>query len=480
MLQTIAYTILVAVPTVAAALSVDYLLMLLGAATVAASRRSARRGEQTTVNEVAASDVISLSRICVVIPAHNEEMVLGAALAALREQQFPADRFRVVVIADNCVDATPEIGRAAGATVLVRHNKTERGKGYALAWAFEKLLSNPSSAAPQPGSNENSFASDADAFLIMDADTWLAPDFLARMGERFVALGRTDVAIQGRYGVLNSNEGWRATLMSGAFDLVNHVRPMGADALGLFVGLKGNGMLFGRDVLGRVQWSGHSITEDIDYSLDLAMRGIPVRYAPECLALAQMPTTAEQATSQRARWENGRYKLLRERFFPLLGVGLRTGNRRLLDAAVGFLVPPMAELAALLIGAAVLIAIGVGIGWLAEPMAWTGVVAVSLIGFVVYVLGGLRLSGAPPAVFAALAKAPFYALWKFVLYGRNLLSRGGTHGRGKHRAAQTVNAVNVGAASSDEWVRTARAPMTAPTVQNTSLVTEEIGAQAKL
>src|SRR5205814_7696275 len=46
-------------------------------------------------------------------------------------------------------------------------------------------------------------------------------------------------ALQGRYGVLNRQEGWRAALMAAAFDLFNHVRPLGSDRLGLSVGLKG-------------------------------------------------------------------------------------------------------------------------------------------------------------------------------------------------------------------------------------------------
>ncbi len=43
---------------------------------------------------------------------------------------------RLVVVADNCSDATAEIARAMGATVIERHDETNKGKGYALDYGF--------------------------------------------------------------------------------------------------------------------------------------------------------------------------------------------------------------------------------------------------------------------------------------------------------------------------------------------------------
>ena len=219
--------------------------------------------------------------------------MLAHTLESLAAQDFPAERREVVVIADNCSDATAALARAHGAVVMERVNQDERGKGYALQWALEQLL-----ARPRP----------ADAFVIVDADTCAAPDFLEKMAARLAA--QTDArgfcALQGRYGVLNAGDGWRAALMAAAFDLFNHVKPLGRDRLGLGVGLKGNGMAFTRALLQAAPWRGDSVTEDIDYALDLVRRhGVRVGYAPEAVVRAQMPTTAGQAATQRARWRAG-------------------------------------------------------------------------------------------------------------------------------------------------------------------------------
>ena len=72
-------------------------------------------------------------RFAVLVPAHNEERLIGACLDSLNAAAAHADA-EVVVIADNCTDATAGVARGRGATVLERVSD-ERGKGYALEWA---------------------------------------------------------------------------------------------------------------------------------------------------------------------------------------------------------------------------------------------------------------------------------------------------------------------------------------------------------
>ena len=223
------YTSFVALLAALAVSSVASLLILLLAATRRRPKISPSAGAEP--------------RLAVLIPAHDEELVLASTLLSLRAQDFPADRFEMIVVADNCTDSTAEIARAHGVSVWERQNLAQRGKGWALAWATQKLLTRETPP---------------DAVVIIDADTHAAPDFLTRMADALKT--RTDTrgfcAIQGRYGVLNADEGWRAALMAGAFDLFNHVKPLGRDALGLSVGLKGNGMAFTRALLEAAPWRG--------------------------------------------------------------------------------------------------------------------------------------------------------------------------------------------------------------------------------
>lgn len=56
--------------------------------------------------------------VTVVIPALNEERVIGECLQALAGQTYPADRFEVVVVDNGSIDDTARIARESGAVVL--------------------------------------------------------------------------------------------------------------------------------------------------------------------------------------------------------------------------------------------------------------------------------------------------------------------------------------------------------------------------
>src|SRR6202008_1367577 len=59
--------------------------------------------------------------ISVVVPAHNEELLLPRGLAAIADAARDLGRtVEVVVVANRCTDATPDIARDAGAVVVER------------------------------------------------------------------------------------------------------------------------------------------------------------------------------------------------------------------------------------------------------------------------------------------------------------------------------------------------------------------------
>lgn len=96
------------------------------------------------------------------IPAHNEEMVLGDLLENLKILKYPKELYDIYVIADNCTDSTAEVAHRHGAYVFERCNKELGGKGYAMDWAFPKIF--------ETGRHY-------DAFCVFDADNLVHLDF---------------------------------------------------------------------------------------------------------------------------------------------------------------------------------------------------------------------------------------------------------------------------------------------------------------
>jgi cellulose synthase/poly-beta-1,6-N-acetylglucosamine synthase-like glycosyltransferase len=338
-------------------------------------------------------------RFALLVPAHNEEPLLGELLRSLNALDYPRDRYRVFVVADNCTDATAAIARAHGAVVYERADSERRGKGHALQWLLEQVAAR---------------GEEHDAFVIFDADSLVAPDFLQAMAAE---LARGREALQGHYSVRNPAEGTGAALRFAAYALVNFLRPLGKNALGCATGLKGNGMCFSARVIARHGWSAHSLAEDAEYGVKLLLDQVPVHFVPGARVWAQMPPAVRQSESQNLRWEAGRLLVARRCVPTLLQRALRRGDLVLLEAALDLMIPPLSTLAA----GVLLIA---GAAWLGPPLAGARPAALLLAAaLTTHMVAGLARVRAPAVVWRALGHVPAYCLWKLALYARALLRK---------------------------------------------------------
>ncbi len=327
----------------------------------------------------------------IVVPAHNESAGITATVESLLAIQYPTDRRRVIVVADNCTDDTAQRARAAGATVLERQHATERGKGYALAFAYSKSL-------------DDAFA---DVVVVVDADSSVSPNLLSAFSSRFASGAQV---LQAEYGVRNANASWRTRLMVIALTMFHTVRSLGRERMSLSCGLRGNGMAFASGVLRQVPPNAYSVVEDVEYGIALGLAGIRVAYVAEAHVLGDMPTSSRASRVQRARWEGGRVALLRAHAPSLLSASRRAGGRIPLDLLLDLLVPPLTTLAALIIA-------GLGASLCTRLLGITGALPLilwlaSLALLAVYVIRGMVLSGTGLRAVRDMLWLPVFMIWK--------------------------------------------------------------------
>lgn len=405
------FAVLTGIPLLFLGFCVLYLLRLLFHAILLRPRLLALTPKQVVKTSALSSPV----RFVVLFPAHNEALILGEVLEGLKTLEYPSEYYRILVIADNCTDETATIARQKGVLVWERENPDERGKGYALQWAIDRL-----NGMQEREPEADPALKNYEALVICDADTLLSSNLLHAFSK---AIGRGGKVLQARYEVLNVNESWRTRLMSCALALVHIVKPLGREHLGLSEGLKGNGMAFVREICEKITWSGASITEDIEYSLRLCREGHRVQFVPDAAVWAQMPTTAAQSRSQRQRWEGGRYHLMFSVAPKLFRESLATRSRILRDRAIELWIPPFAEMFAL---PTLFLGISLACGYLgglsiARHMAliW----GILLLLQALYLFVGMWVARVPASVALSVLGAPFYILWKFGVYGTMLLHR---------------------------------------------------------
>ena len=377
-----------------------YLLFLALASCFARRRRPAARTART--------------HFAILIPAHDEELVIGQLLASTGALAYPADRFTVHVVADHCRDRTVAIARQHACRVHEHTDPALPGKARSLNWAIARLLAT-TPAERQP-----------DAFVIVDADSTVPPDLLTALDARLQA---GEAIIQTRVDIEQPGQTWVSSLRRIAYACIAQLRPLGRGALGLSAGLRGNGMCFARPIAARYGWNPTALTEDYELHATLQLAGLRVAYAGEVAVRTQMPTTLTVVRSQSNRWERGRLQVM-ARFAPrLLLSGLRRRSWAPIDGALELLIPPFSIVVGL---AAALLAVAL----VARQPAAGALAAIGLGAQALYVARALMLiPGRSPGLYLALLCAPFFIAWKVPLYLVAAFRRG-----------------------SGQWTRTARMP----------------------
>ena len=257
----------------------------------------------------------SSPRIVALVPAHDEETTLPAALASLRAQTLPPDH--VIVVADRCTDATADVARSLGAEVLETVGNTGRKAG-ALNQVLQLFPPTPS-APPPADPRVLATLDDADLLLVLDADSALSPDFLATAVETLAdpAVGAVGGIFHGRPGgglpgALQRNEytryareihrrGGRARVLTGTATVFR------AETLRAVAAARGT-RLPGR--AGEV-YDSAALTEDNEITLAVRTLGLQAVSPSACTVCTEVMPTWRDLWHQRLRWQRGALENLR-------------------------------------------------------------------------------------------------------------------------------------------------------------------------
>ena len=106
--------------------------------------------------------------VCVIIPARNEQAVVGEAVASLMSQNFPG-RLQIIVVDDHSTDRTAAVAAEAGALVIQARPLPSGWSG--KLWAISEGLKHTAALAP-------------DYLLFTDADIVHGPNNVAELAAR--------------------------------------------------------------------------------------------------------------------------------------------------------------------------------------------------------------------------------------------------------------------------------------------------------
>ena len=228
-----------------------------------------------------------------VIPAHNEEAVVGNLVESLKAQNYPKDKYDIYVIADNCTDDTAKVAKEAGAIVLKRFDDLHRTKGFALDWFLKQKIEEDA---------------DYDAFCVFDADNIVDKDFLKNMNKK---LCQGEEVVQGYRDIKNPTDSWISSGYAIFYWMMHRFYHLARYNLGLSALLNGTGFMVKFDLVKPNGWKTITLTEDIEYSLMNIIDGRKVSWSTDAIVYDEQPITFKQSWTQRSRWTVGHLQCMK-------------------------------------------------------------------------------------------------------------------------------------------------------------------------
>ena len=335
------------------------------------------------------------TKFIVLVPAHNEELLISALLLSIRAQNYPKNMYEAVVVADNCSDQTATIAEREGARTVERADGKCTGKGYAIKFGLENIKDEP-----------------YDAVLIVDADSIVKADTLTELDK---AIQRGARIMQCYNGLANPNDSWFTRLMDVSRSLGNEVLGPAKEKIGLSAHLMGNGMCFVRDVIERYGWNAFTVGEDWEYYAKLVSKGERVAFVNSARVYHRESIDLKQATTQRLRWSSGRFAVAANQGIRLLCEGIKKSSLMRLDAAAPLLLPNPSlsvSLTVLLMAVVLVVPFPDHRGLFGWFLGWFGMLLVLQITF--YLVGVMYVKEKKKKLLAIFC-APVFLAWKSVL-----------------------------------------------------------------
>ena len=237
--------------------------------------------------------------VTVMIPAHNEEGVIGATVQNILNMDY--ENFEVIVIDDRSSDNTASVikdleQKFEKVTALIRQKDAFPGKSAVLNDAL-KLAK-------------------GEAILVFDADATVDPDFLSKL---IPNLEPKDVgAVQARKVIRNKNTNLLTRCQNNEYTMDTHLQ-LGRDSIKGAVELRGNGELIKRQALEDIGgWNNYTIVDDLDMSTRLHIKGWDVRFCIDAVVYEEGIIYIKPLYRQRRRWLEGTIRRYLEYFDQVL------------------------------------------------------------------------------------------------------------------------------------------------------------------
>ncbi|HUN64620.1 MAG TPA: glycosyltransferase [Bacteroidota bacterium] len=230
-------------------------------------------------------------KVSVLIPAHNEEKVIGYTVDAMTRLEYPPECLDILVINDGSTDGTADIvaefARRDPRVRLYNVPQGEGGKGKSRAL------------------NIGLRQTDARFIAVYDADNTPHPHALKYLMAQLLidpSLG----GVLGKFRTVNKNRNFLTRFINIETLSFQNMLQAGRWLLFKISTLPGTNLVIRRELLDKLKgWDEDAITEDSELSIRIYMEGFRIKFVPYSVTYEQEPESWKVWIKQRTRWVRG-------------------------------------------------------------------------------------------------------------------------------------------------------------------------------
>ena len=246
-------------------------------------------------------------KVTIVVPAHNEDVVIAQTTKAILDMNYPHDRVELLLFADNCSDNTyaeclsvQAMPEYAGRNLTIIDRTGTGGKAGVLNDALEMAT--------------------GEYICVYDADAMPEKNALYFLVKEVMKDPERHVASFGRNKTRNANQNFLTRCINQEIVVTQRVHHVGMWHLFKIGRIPGTNFIIQTDFVKSIGgWKNGALTEDTDISFKIMQSGKLIALAYNSEAFQQEPETLKSYYMQRKRWAKGNYEVVLSNFKHLFG-----------------------------------------------------------------------------------------------------------------------------------------------------------------
>ncbi len=237
----------------------------------------------------------ALNRVCVVIPAFNEEVLVGRCIQSVLDAGLDASQ--IYVVDDHSSDETAARVQAFPGVNLLRHERNY-GKLRGLQHAIDTF----------------DLLGRYEFLALLDADSHIAPGYFSAVLRRF-----SDVPDAALVSGAPHSEKYNCITAYRALEytMTLKIYRKGQDNMGVITVAPGCASTYRTSVFAKLDWDNKTLVEDMDVTVQIHRKKLgKVVYTEHAVAYTQDPRTLREYTGQLTRWYSGTWQVMKLHRIP--------------------------------------------------------------------------------------------------------------------------------------------------------------------